>query len=215
MTIDERIEKLEQGLTRARRTNAGLLIILCLGVAAMISGAAVEEKKTEVAKMIRAQKIMLEDEKGRPRLFLNGTGEEPGLSLADETGVVRANLLMFMEEPSLVLRDNKGMKRLQAGLTGEGPRIWLNDEKGNTRLSQVVEKEGSGLLVFDDNDKNRIGLFLKKTGPFLEMCDEKEAPRVSLGICSTKTPDGAVTSFPESTLLLFGPDRKVTFQAPR
>ena len=33
MTIDERIENLERGLTRARRTNAGLLIILCLAVA--------------------------------------------------------------------------------------------------------------------------------------------------------------------------------------
>ena len=74
MNIEERIEKLERGLLRAKRTNACLLIILCLAVGTMISGAAVQTTTGETVREINTHKITLIGENGNVRATLSSMG---------------------------------------------------------------------------------------------------------------------------------------------
>ena len=54
-----------------------------------------------------------------------------------------------------------------------------------------------------------------KNGPALLLSDEKSAVRAMLGASATVTPDGKPISYPESSILLYGPGRKIIWQAPR
>jgi len=263
MTIEERVINLERDLARTKKHNGLLFVVLCLAVAVMISGAAVESKKIEVVatpkveKEIRAQKIVLVDDEGNMRVSLSAVGDTPGLVLYNEKGMRRGEMSINLfgttglymynpkgqvnislssvkdtaffvlrnandtksvgmsSEPEISLTDKNGNDRIHLQLADIGPSIQLIDEKCNPRITQSTTKDGSGLIMFDDNGKPRIQLGTIKDGPMLLMADEKGAPRASLGISSTKTPDGKTITYPESTLLLFGPDGKETFQAPR
>jgi hypothetical protein len=66
----------------------------------------------------------------------------------------------------------------------------------------------------DKKGANRAVLCVEEYGPLLYLIDEKGTNRAWLGASQTKTPDGKSTIYPESSLLLFGPDSHVIWSAP-
>ncbi|MFH1748059.1 MAG: hypothetical protein ABIG44_13570 [Planctomycetota bacterium] len=91
----------------------------------------------------------------------------------------------------------------------------LVDNSGKTRAMLVVSKEGPvGLSFLDENGKMRAIFGETKDGPALGFLDENEKVRLSLRLGRTTTLDGKRTTYPESSILLYGPDEKVIWEAP-
>jgi hypothetical protein len=97
MTTEERLEKLERELTLAKRHNHWLLaiaglIVLTMVLAMIFSGGdntALAQGARSEGKVVRANKFILEDEKGKPRALLIVHEGEPSLGLFDDKGQVR------------------------------------------------------------------------------------------------------------------------------
>lgn len=58
-------------------------------------------------------------------------------------------------------------------------------------------------------------LVVAEAGPALDLRDAEGNPRAQLGAGSAVTPDGTTTTYPESSLRLFGPDGNLIWSAPR
>jgi hypothetical protein len=197
MTNDERIENLEKGLASARRFNRWLLaaVGLALGVwvlagtfgptmaAAPGGGGAFKE--------IRANRFIVEDENGKNRIVLAASKEGPMLVMFDDNGNNRVTLLVM----------------------GDGPKLVFKDEKGNQRAGLSVTKDGPALVIVDENGKFRAWLNATKDGPGLGLSDANGNLRATVGVTQATSPDGRTTTYPESSLLLYGTDGKVIWQA--
>ena len=86
---------------------------------------------------------------------------------------------------------------------------------GRWRERERIFRFGAdGKFYRQDKGKERAVLETGKRGPSLSLSDEKGIARATLGVGQTETPDGKVVSYPESSLLFFGSDRKVRWQAP-
>ena len=220
MSIEERLEKLEKELACLRKQARGKWFNRWLQPAE----AAIDE--------VRAKQFVLEDEKGTPYAML-GTGENgpmlafldekgkknlvtltmEGLFLRDEKGNTRAKLLVGKDGAVLFLNDEKGNTRAKLGAF-DRPVLWLSDENGKLRAALDVDKDGPSLELFDEKDKLRATLDVGKDGPALDLFDEKGKVRAALGACQTVAPGGKAITYPESSIILFGPDGKATWLAP-
>lgn len=219
MTIEDRIEVLERDLDRARRSIRQLLTGLALTIGALalgwgvasVSGAA----QTEPTDIVRAHKFLLTDEKDNVRALLGTLETRPVLALFDEKGEVRARLAVTEHGPLLKLADEKGQTRvalfvLETGTTG----MLLTDETGFFQVQLAVKDSGPGLALVDEKGHVRAGLSVNEWGPALQFSDEKGQTRAAIGTGETSSPDGATTTYPESSLRLFGPDGGMIWRAP-
>ncbi len=190
MTVEERLKKLETGLARARRCNrlllTGVTLLLALAAAAATSQVGNGEK------VIEANRFNLLDENGESRACFSVLKDGPGLRLYDENG-----------EPLVILSISK-----------EGPGLSLYDENGEFRAGLAVSKDGPVLGLCDENEKDRFRLGVSKDGPALQLYDDNGKGRASLGVSQITTPDGKVTTYPESSLLLFDPNSRLLWEAP-
>lgn len=248
MSAEERLQRLERELTRAKRRDHWLLVGLVL--AAMMGflgwtgmGAAVTahaQPAAQAQKVISAQGFVLEDENGKNRAVLGMTAEGPVLRLLDENGKVRAELgqkaihgqafilgdefaknhsrailVMSPEGPMLILSDENGNIRTSLSVFGTGSRLDLMDAKSEARATLSLGETGPRLILVDASGTERVTLGVSEDGPVLDLLDASGTARATLGAGRTRTPDGTRIRHPESSLLLFGPDGKVTWQAPR
>ena len=71
-------------------------------------------------------------------------------------------------------------------------------------------------LAFSDaaTGKTRVFLSTDKEGPKLVLSDATGQDRTVLGTGAAETPDGKTITYPESTLMLFGPDGTALWKAP-
>ena len=98
MTIEERLEKLERQLGRAKRRNYWLLVGLavCVGLGGVAWAFRPEPARAQPAlnavKEIRANRFILEDKQGKTRAQLTVYSDGPRLSLFDQQGKVGAEL---------------------------------------------------------------------------------------------------------------------------
>jgi hypothetical protein len=158
MTAEERLEKLERELGRAKRRSRWLLAALGLGLGAFglawIFARAAPTLQAQVGagaeRVVHANRFVLEDAAGREVAVL-------------EIGP---------DGPVLRLRDAAGMPRAVVGMTADGPALGLLDENGKVRAGLRVGADGSGLGLFDANGKPRAGLALDKDGPELALFGE-------------------------------------------
>jgi hypothetical protein len=202
MTIENRLERLEKELNAAKHRNRRLLTIFILAVGAFAlawtftktEGTVLAQDAEKAGKVVRANGFVLEDDQCRVRGKLEMSPIGPGLILYDENGKVRAGLSTFKKE---------------------GPSLILSDENGNIRIMMSAAiKDGPNLSLFDENGKYRAMMTVVKDGPKLFFIDDKGTPRAKLGAGQNSTPDGTTITYPESTLILYGPDSKVLWQAP-
>lgn len=169
MTTEERLEKLEQKLSRVRRRNRWLFgtVILCLGIGLAFCAF----RPAAVQRDILANQFILVDAYGKLRASLT----------------VRA----------------------------EGPMLALYDEKGDLRAGLAVDAEGPGLALLDEKGEGRASLAVRAEEPALALYDEKGTVRCSIGATATNHADGRTTTYPESSIHLFGPDGKGLWSAPQ
>ena len=110
--------------------------------------------------------------------------------------------------------DDQGRPRAGLIVLKDGPRLDMFDEKGTSRAMLITTETGAGLTLFDEKGIGRAMLSTSNGGPGLVLFDEKGKVRAGLGVNETTTPDGKVTKYPESSLLLFGPDGNIIWRAP-
>ena len=121
MTMEERIDRLEEEVVRYRRLLgvaglAGFIIIACAVVSVSLRPTPVEAQTGLTAdkagapppEEIRTPRSIIVDKDGRERAMLTALKEGPGLWLLDENASPRAMLATTREGPMLVLSDEKG-----------------------------------------------------------------------------------------------------------
>ena len=217
MTTEERLEKLERDLLGAKRRNRWLLAAVCVGGGLCVvawMGMGCESKVRAPGTTIRARVFILEDENGKTRGGLAVVNDLVSLSLYDDKGNTRAAVSANKDGSAVALHDEEGERRAALGVTKGGPQLTLWDEKGKYGAWVRVDNDGSWLGLYDENGEPRAALGVTKDGPGLELADEKGKRGALLGVAHTQAPDGKTLTYPESSLLLFGPDGKVIWQAP-
>jgi len=200
MTIEERVEKVEMELARAKRRNRLLLAVVLLALVLLAVGATTPG----IGTLTTSGAIG-----GRENVV-----EANRFILVDVNNKTRATLSVGEDGPWLDLRDENGIPRIRLTVSKEGPGLVLRDENGQPRAFLAALKDGSALDLSDKNGKTRAFLAADKDGPNLTLLDENGKGRAIFGIIKTTTPDGKVISYPESSILLFNPDGKVLWQAP-
>ena len=116
---------------------------------------------------------------------------------------------------AFVLVDATGQRRAALAVFEAGPGLALYDATGQTRAALAVVEAGPTLALYDATGQSRAGLRVVEDGARLQLADAAGTPRVTLGADRTSTPDGKTTIYPESSLLLAGPDGNVIWRAPR
>jgi hypothetical protein len=202
MTIEERLENLERETGRLKRRNRWLLGAILLVAGGLVfplffetTASRARAQAEGTAKEIRAKRIVVEDENGKSRIMLSAGNNSPMMSLADEDGNSRITLFW---------------SKISTGLM-----IYGENYKNLASLSAIKVGAGlaAGLVVCDENGNPRIRLNAFKDGPKLTILDENGKDRFAAGNAQTETPDGKTITYPESSLILFGPDGKVIWSA--
>src|SRR5262249_42663748 len=126
MTAEERLQTLEQELSRQRQRQLHFVILgLCFVVLPWLLGA----RPVQPQKEIHTNRFVLEDEKGNARGIFSMDKDGPRLDLLDQKGESCATLLV--SEPL-------------------GPVLMLADASGNIRnVLSVNEKLGAALVLSD------------------------------------------------------------------
>jgi len=219
MSIEERLEDMEREVGRQKRRSRwllGAILVLAGGLVAagvfktMIIPAQAQTAGT--AKFIRARSILVEDENGKLRASLTVDKDGPALRLWNEKGEGGAVLIVGKDGPWLTFYDEKSPRVLLMVDKG-GPWLGLFDENGKTRAWLAVDKDGPALRLRDENDKLRAWLAVDKDGPWLTLGDENGKSRFVAGKTKTVSPDGKTIEYPESSLILYGPDGKIIWSA--
>ena len=219
MNTDERLENLERELARAKGHIRWLLAAVCVALGvwfvagtfgpARAGSTAGAPPIAPLVNEVRAKQFILVDDGNNTRAVLYATKGGPVLFLKDETGKPRAALDMY----GLLLSDENGKPRAMMGVFEDRSRLDLYDENGKTRAGLTATKDGPALGLNDENGKTRAGLTVTKDGPALGLYDENGNSRATVGVTQTKNPEGKTTTYPESSLLLYGTDGKVIWQA--
>ena len=220
MTIEERLENMERELGHLKRRNRWLLGAILLVAGGLIFPVVFETTASRAraqvagtAKEIRARSFVIEDAKGKVRGILAVEEFGPNLVLFDENGEIRVWLVADKDGPLLSLCDENGKNSVNLVSKKEGPELLLNDENDRHRASLTATKDGPRLSLYDENGKTRTELWASKLGPCLSLSDENGNERFRAGKTKTVTPDGKTIEYPESSLILFGPDGKVIWSA--
>jgi hypothetical protein len=106
MTIEERLEKLEQELALLKKASAPR------------------------SRAISANTFLVVDQKGKTRGALTMIEDRVGLVLFDTNGKPRVRLAVRKEGPMLRLQDENGNPRAMLTVFKNGPGLQLMDEKG-------------------------------------------------------------------------------------
>jgi hypothetical protein len=199
MSTEERLEKLEYELIVTHRSNRRIMVALIILVIAWLSNALFfnttvsAQDKDDIYPIIRTNGLILIDENGKSRAGLFMLSDGPAFGLNDEN-----------EKPLLILK--AGQKRTA---------LDLFDENVKSRVSLSINKSGAGLALADENGKPRGRVGIDNTGVNIILCDKNGTVRTVVGATQTKTPDGKTVTNPESSIILYGPDGEVAWQAPR
>jgi len=159
MTTDERLERLEKELTRAKRHNLWLLtttglIVLTLTLMRVFTGLennAHAKGKGNEPRVVSANEFILEDGEGRCRskLFVDTKG--PCFNLIDEKDRLRAQLRLIKDEPFLILMNEKGNGSVSLNQKEQGVGLVLCDQEYRVRGVFAVTKSGAGIEIWDEN----------------------------------------------------------------
>lgn len=120
-------------------------------VACVITGAeskAQSPRRSKAERVIRANRFLVEDENGKPRVTLT----------------------VSKDGPKLILMDKK--PRATLGVNKDGPVLDMLDENGKTSVMMSVTKDAQMLIMMDENDKIRAGLSMSKDETKLGLYDE-------------------------------------------
>jgi len=217
---DTRLTALEHEIKDCRRSAFRDRVVMG-GLAALVAVMAIGgmSEPEKVVEEVRTKKLVIVDDKGEARMTLVVLPDGmPRLSMSDEKGESRALFgLSTGDTPFLYMSDDKGEARMTLVVLPDGKsKLDMKDEKGHSRMTLMVLPDGTPILSMKDEKGNhRMTLVVLPDGtPRLDIKDEKGESRALLGGSDTESPDGTITKYPESTLILFGPDGKALWKAP-
>lgn len=157
MTVEERVEKLENALAGAKRRSrmllAAVLVVGAVGVIiAACAGIPAEAApdKGGVHKVVRAERFEVVDQNGKARVTLGADKDGSGLTLWDEKGTPHASLAATKNGSGLVLHDEKGNVRAVLSAFWTGPGLALADENGKLCAGLRADKDDQGLALHDE-----------------------------------------------------------------
>lgn len=160
MTTDERLEKLERELSRARTRFRWLVVGagLCVMSVAVIYAFGQYQttftprapRATEASKELRATNFVLEDANGKPRASLGMDGDGLELRLKYGNGNIGIALCLHDDKVVLSLSDNNGKPRAVLGLAKNMPMLCLYDEREESRATLAVLADGPHLVLRDE-----------------------------------------------------------------
>lgn len=115
----------------------------------------------------------------------------------DKLAEARAKLIEIMPDP-------EPGASIPQGLSFQGPERFV---------ALMLNQEFAGLLL-EWAGTIRATLNAGNDGSALDLFDAEGRSRATVGASETETPDGKTTRWPESSLLLFGPDGELRWSAP-
>ena len=190
MTIQERLEEVENKVARVNRRGRWLLaaIVLAAGMWTAFVGLdivtpnAIAAAQGRDQKTIRAKAFILVDRDGKRRGSLQVVKGGTMLALCDTNGKTRASLGVTAEGPAVKLYHEKGKLpfRVALGVLKDGAVLNLRGEKGEIRASLAVVKGEARLILGNGKDKRCAQLLMRKGCPGLSLTDEKGEPRIML-----------------------------------
>ncbi len=177
--LEARVMRLERE-NRAMKRGALLALVVVGGV--MLMG---QTQGPKVSEEIRARKLCVVDEAGKPRAVLSVTGDGPELVLLDEDENARAKFTSDKVSSSLDLCDKAGFTRIS--LTSDdpdedGPRLVLLDERLRLRAFLHNGKDGPGLSLLDERGHVSAALSMDKERPGLSLYADPEHTSASFSI---------------------------------
>jgi len=182
MTTEERLERLERELGRAKRRGSWLLVGLALGLGALAlvwasaaSAPRAEAQGAAGGRTIRASEFILEDERSRVRASLHMAKDGPALILWDAEGEIRA-MLCVADKPVLNLCDAAGEPRAMLSVGKDGPSLALHDAAGKLRANLFATAAGQSLTLHDAAGKPRAALAVVDDVPMLALLDAAGKP---------------------------------------
>ena len=102
-----------------------------------------------MAKEIRANRIIFEDENGNPRASLGIDRRTGFLTLMDENGKRRLTFALLDHGTALDISEGKAKASLQVGK--EGPSLWMIDENGFARFRVLACDKELPMILQDEN----------------------------------------------------------------
>jgi hypothetical protein len=162
MTTDERLERLERELSRARSRFHWLVVgagLCVMSVAVLYAFGQYQTTitpratKAGIGKEFRANNFVLEDANGRERASLGMDEDGVVLRMRYGNGNIGAALCLHEEKMVLNLSDNSGKPRAVLGVTKNMPILCLYDEREEARASLVVLADGPHLILYDEKGK--------------------------------------------------------------
>jgi len=211
LTVEQRVEELEQELHRTNRRirflSVGLASCFGIGLTAWIlrPHAVLAQNSTPPStREVRANRFVLEDEKGRARAELQMHDDGPRLAMIDKTGVVRLALHAGENGVGLGLFNEKGRGVAGLAITKDATGLSIMDREGKTRAALLLEKNRSQALMLNDGrpdgtsalfsvaDKgsmlsldraqSQVLLCASKAGPSIDLTDSKGVSRANLTV---------------------------------
>ena len=135
MTVEQRLEKLEQELATTKRRYRRLLTggLATVSVIIALLSLMAQTRPSKVQQEVRAREFTLVNERGDIRAVLGEIDGEPGLGLFDSNGQIRV-LLNMTESTSrgrsmISLFDSRGKIRTLLSVTGDEPGLSLYDSR--------------------------------------------------------------------------------------
>lgn len=242
MTIEDRVQSLEAELMRIKRRTQKVAFVAGLLACAMCwsisEQRALAPPANGIPTEIVANRFVVADEKGGRRVLIGELANDtyglrcmeengairlalsaiPGAAMFaafDKNGVVRTGLNVDESGSFFTMKDKDGKQRLTLSSFDGAPSIALKDDSGVTLADlTIVPKHGPSLAFKDKKGVMRQCLLLDDKGPQFMLFDERQTLRTVIGAMSTISKDGKKTTYPESSLLLFGPDEKVLRALP-
>lgn len=139
-----------------------------------------------------AGRLNVTSEKGKASVSLTADTTSSDLDLFDADGKHRVALMASKKKMLLNMKDPNG-----------SARAFLTTDDQTTELDLVHPKSKGSVVLTAGNERTAVNVR-----------DAKGMARATLGTCTTKTADGKVVNYPESTLTLFGADGNVIWKAP-
>jgi len=152
MTTDERLEKLERELSRARSRFRWLVVGagLCIISVAVLYADWSRSDTAKASKEVRATSFILEAANGKPRASLGMDEDGVVLRMRYENGKIGAAICLHEEKVVLSLFDNTEKPRAVLGLAKNMPLLCLYDEKEEPRATVAVLTDGPHLELRDE-----------------------------------------------------------------
>ncbi|HOC94023.1 MAG TPA: hypothetical protein PKH33_16870 [bacterium] len=170
------------------------------------------------------------DGNGKQRAGLVVKDDAPTLWMSDSNSEIRTSLSVFDSGPNLWMNDSNGIRRIElaasneesiydfksgniSGKTDGVSGLQLNDSKGEPRFSLFMGFVPT-LTMYDSFGERRVMLYADDEWQNFWMFDKNGNKRASIGAAESIISGYIKRYSPDSAIMLFDEDEKVTWQAP-